>query len=279
MIKVVYAEGCSITSGAEHADWYMNEKGLEYSETTWAAQVKRMCFPGAKYFPTARSSSSNAHIRRRAIYYLTELLKTYRGKDIVFLVQWTDMNRREVRLEKTKDTKNYTTYHDTDEKLYTTMLPIDFKGASFSNPIAKQEDRNEWLEKNNLFTYFSEYNLKITSYEASFYDSLTEIETLRNFCKLNKIKMYETHAFAELLGRYHPIDKINDKFLINLIKRIDINNTSFYTLDKKDNPQGLHEWTKENKLQLGPGFHPLEEPHLAWARKFIAHYNIPRVNK
>jgi hypothetical protein len=276
MIKVVYAEGCSVTAGAEHADWRMTTDGLEYSETTWAAQIKRMCFPKAKYFPTARSASSNGHIRRRAIYYLNQLLKDYKGKEIVFLVQWTDIGRREVRLQKVVDTKYYTTYHDEDEKLYTTILPIDFKGANFNNKIVRQEDRTAWLKKNNIFDYFSEFNLNVTSHEANTYDTLTEIDTLRTFCKANGIIMYETHAFANLLGRWYTL-KSNDKFLLDLVSRIDIKSTSYYDVDEYNKPLGLHEWTKENKLQVGPGYHPLEEPHLAWARKVIAHYNIPRV--
>jgi hypothetical protein len=276
MIKVVYAEGCSITSGAEHADWRMTGEGIEYSETTWAAIIKQKCFPNAKYFPTARSASSNNHIRRRAIYYLNQLLKEYKGEEIVFLVQWTGIDRREVRLEKVVNTKNYTTYNDADEQLYTTILPIDFKGAEFSNKIVKQKDRNEWVERNNLFKYFSEFNLNINNREADLYETLTEIDTIRTFCKSNGIIMYETHAFSELLGRGYLL-KSNDKFLLDLISRVDIKNTSYFAVNGYKQPSGIYEWAKENNLPAGPGYHPLEDAHLHWARMMIKHYNISKV--
>lgn len=273
MIKVVYAEGCSMTSGAEHADWYMTKEGLEYSETTWAGQIKQKCFPNAVYLPTARSASSNSHIRRRSIFYLSQLLESYKGEEIIFLVQYTDISRKEVRVEKIKNTKNYQNYIDKDESLYIGSLPIDLPGVEeFSNPIVAQKDRNEWLHSNNILKYFNEYNLNISNRESSMYSTLTEIETIRNFCKIHNITMYETLAFGELVDLYGPT-KTEDKFLIELSKRVDVKNTLFYV-----NKQGIYDWAKNLNLASGPGKHPLEDAHSHWARMMIKHYKIKRVS-
>lgn len=276
MFKVVYAEGCSITGGAEHKDWRMTKEGLEYSETTWAARIHQQCFPNAKYFPTAKHSSSNSHIRRRAIFYLTQLLKEYKGEEIVCLIQWTDIHRREVRAKNIQDTRKYHSYIDVEERKYATILPIDLPGEHFSNKIINQKDRDDWLKRNDLLNYFREFNLKILNDEASMYETLTEIETVRNFCKLHKIQMYETSAFGELLW----LDKFKttDKFILDLLRRVDILNTSFYYKKIKNNnlPLSMYDWAKERRFTLGPGGHPLEDLHEAWARMMIAHYSLVR---
>ena len=91
MIKVVYAEGCSITAGAEHKDWQMRGE-LEYSQTTWAGQIHKLCFPNAKYFPTARSGASQSHIRRRALFYLNELLNKYKPEYSTGYITMEELN-------------------------------------------------------------------------------------------------------------------------------------------------------------------------------------------
>jgi hypothetical protein len=274
MIKVVYAEGCSFTAGAELKDWKMTDEGLEHSESTWAAQIQKLCFPNAKYFPTARSASSNSHIRRRALYYLSELLKDYKGKEIVFLVQWTDINRREFRVPKIQNTKRYGTYNDKEEQLYISLLPIDVLGTFFSNPIVQQVDRNRWLESNNIIKLFHEYNKHIMCRESSMYDSLSEIEQVRNFCKLHKIKIYETIGFGELVGAYGKL-QTQDKFLLDLANKVDIENTSFFVKD--DLPEGFHDYNKRVGLKFGPGGHPLEGAHRTWSRMMMKHFNLQKV--
>lgn len=275
MIKIVYAEGCSLTSGAEHRDWRMTTAGIEFSETTWAAQIQQRCFPSARYFSTARSVSSNSHIRRRAIYYLTQLLKEYIGSEIVFLVQWTDINRKEVRIPTVKNTKKYQVFIDKDESLYTGLLPIDLPGVEeFSNPIANQKDRNEWLRQNNILNYYNEYNMNVVSKEVSMYHTLTEIETVRTFCNLHGIRLIETVGFGELVGNYGPL-RTEDKFLLDLVDRVDPKNSIFYVKDS--NAEGIWDWAIRVKLPLGPGRHPLEGAHRTWASMMLNHYNLKKV--
>lgn len=275
MIKLVYAEGCSITSGAEHRDWYMSNQGLECSETTWTAQVQQRCFPDAKYFSSARSASSNSHIRRRAIHFLSQMLQEHQGNEIVFLVQWTDINRKEVRVPTIQNTKNYQVFIDKDESLYTTILPIDLPGVEeFSNPIANQKHRNDWLRTNKILDFYNEYNMHVVSKEVSMYDTLAEIETVRNFCRLHGIKLYETCGFGELVGHYGPL-KTEDKFLIELVDRVNPTKTIFHIKDV--NPEGIWDWAIRVNLPLGPGRHPLEGAHRTWAKMFIDHYKLKKV--
>lgn len=272
MIKVVYAEGCSITAGAEHKDWQMRG-GLEYSESTWAGQIKKLCFPNAKYFPTARSGASQSHIRRRALFYLNELLETYKPEEILFLAQWTCPNRMEVRVREHEPTKNFSLLIDEDESHYLYCLPIDLpKTNNMGNKLVDQKDRNTWLAVNRVKTIFNEWNMHILNPETNQYNSLSEIETVRNFCKLHNIKMYETVGFGDLVGYYHPVNESKDKFVDSLLKRVDVKHTAFFCNDYK--PEGLLEYAKRIGCKLGPGGHPLEEAHAHWARMMINYYGL-----
>jgi hypothetical protein len=273
MVKVVYAEGCSITAGAEHADWQMTNQGLEYSQTTWAGQIAKMCFPKAKYFPTARSGASQSHIRRRSLFYLNQLLKEYKPNEILFLAQWTCPNRTEVRVKEHTPTKNFSLLIDEDESHYIYSLPIDLpKTENLGNRLVDQKDRNKWLAVNRVQTLFYQWNMHIISPETNAYNNLTEIESIRNFCKLHGIQMYETIGFGDLIGYYNPVTNCKDKFVNDLIERVDLKNTAFYCNDYKS--EGLLEYSKRTGAKVGPGGHPLEEAHSHWARMMINYFGL-----
>jgi hypothetical protein len=113
---------------------------------------------------------------------------------------------------------------------------------------------------------------QIISPETNAYNNLTEIESIRNFCKLHGIQMYETIGFGDLIGYYNPVTNCKDKFVNDLIERVDLKNTAFYCNDYKS--EGLLEYSKRTGAKVGPGGHPLEEAHSHWARMMINYFGL-----
>lgn len=270
-MKVAYIDGCSITAGAEHRDWRMDEDGNELSHTTWAAYVCNTINPTIKYMPRARSASSQSHIRRRSMFYLTELLKDYKPKDILFLCQWTEGIRFEFRVDNPRNTTKVTTYDDNDEKHYIGALSIDLpKVQNLGNAIIPQKYRNHWLEKNKVKTVFNEIIFEHSQNTNWLYRSYNEIYCLRNFCKLHNIKMLETAGFGDIIGYDTHIDAEGDKFLQHLIDVVDVKNTIHHA----DENLGLVEYSRLHKFEKGVGGHPLENAHRQWALHFMEYNNL-----
>lgn len=270
-MKVAYIDGCSLTSGAEHRAWRMDIDGHEICETSWAGYVCNALDPTINFMPRARCASSNQHIRRRSIYYLTELLKDYQPKDILFLCQWTEGLRFEFRVDYPRNTTKYVTYDDNDEKHYLGALSIDLpKVENLGNSIIPQKYRNHWLEKNKVKTIFNEIIYEHSQDTNWLYRSYNEIYCLRNFCKVNNIKMLETAGFGDIIGYHTKIDAKGDKFLQHLIDVVDVKNTIHYA----DGNQGLVEYSKSNNFEKGEGGHPLEAAHRQWASHFMEYNNL-----
>lgn len=270
-MKVAYIDGCSLSSGAEHRAWRMDLDGYEICETSWAGYVCNALDPTIRFMPRARCASSNQHIRRRSIYYLTELLKDYKPKDILFLCQWTEGLRFEFRVDKIRNTTKFNTFDDKDEKHYIGALSIDLpRVENLGNAIIPQKFRNHWLEKNKIKTIFNEIVYEHNQTTNWLYRSYNEIYSLRNFCKVNNIKMLETAGFGDILGYETNIDAEGDKFLQHLIDVVDAQNTIHHV----DDNIGFLEWTRKNNYDTGVGGHPLENANSHWARNFMEHYNL-----
>lgn len=269
---IVYAEGCSLTAGAELQDWQMTTDGYEFSELSWAGKVRKQVHPKAKFFPTARSASSQSHIKRRAIYHLTELLKDHKAKDILFLCQWTDSCRFEFRVDQPQNTDKFQTYNDKNEKHYIGSLPIDLpRTSTLGNKIVDQKDRNNWLSANKVKTIFNDINYYHAQTENMLYRSFDDIYSLRLFCKSHNIKMLETIGFGQEVGYYNRnVTNSEDKFLQQLMDKVDVKNTTHYEGENL----GMIEYARNNKYKHGPGGHPLEKFQHDWAIKFMEHYNL-----
>lgn len=274
MIKLVIADGCSLTAGADLPDWEMTEEGVERSNYSWAACIKNTLFPDATFWPIARTGSSNSHIRRRSLFYLSEALKTYKPEEILYLVMWSDPARIEFRIQENKPTKDYEMKKDTDESHYLFSLPIDIANTTrFSNSVVSQADRNRWLAENRVLRVFSDYNLYHVCAETSLYYTFTEIETIRNFCSMNNICAYETSGFGHIVAQYWEIKHGEDKFLNRLIDVVDPTNT----IHHNGRQEGMLEYAHRKGFKVGLTSHPLEETHSSWARSFIKHHRLEHV--
>lgn len=263
MAKIVITGGCSFTAGVELADHKDNwEQGLEESQLVWSYKIKESLWPNADFFNAAKSGASNATIARKTLFYTDQLLTKYDPKDIVVLVMWTGVDRREWRLPKNSSlTYNMSdfNYENTTASDATLLKELDIVGAAkkFYHPVWTNF-RKQSLKDKHLDKIVLNYYKQLINKDSSLYDALKQIEYLTMFLDNNNIKYYYTTADRHILD-YSKDATGNDMFLDRLIKKVNpVKN--FFSINKA----GFTEFSSTYPLcEFG---HPDKEAHMMFAR-------------
>lgn len=261
---MIITSGCSFTAGVELEDYVDNwEKGLEESKLIWSYKIKEALWPDANFFNAAKSGGSNSAIVRKTIYYTNEILKKYNPEDIVVLIMWTGVDRREWRINKSDlDYKQSDfKYENTTATDASVLKERNIKKImkEFYHPVWT-DFRREYLKEIGIDKIILNYYKSLINKESSLYDTLKNIEYLSMFLDKNNISYYYTssdrHIFdysKDVLGR--------DMFLDRLIN--DVNpNENFFSF----NGIGFSEFTFEQNYPTCEFGHPDKEAHSEYAK-------------
>ena len=263
MIRLILAEGCSAISGVEQLDykeWSRDPRGqeLEYSEHTWPAMLWKEKYPQAIYYPTARSGSSNASIRRRVIHYVRHFLNDgYAPNEILFCIQWSGIDRVEFSRSQTHNAKNVGEY-----------------GFENLNPVYMQSHKNNslWLKLHRFDNIIKPLYQNHYLDDDMLYYTYSNIDSVNTFLNALGIKVIQSAGFENL---FLDLQKHNE-FTQSLI---DHNRPLIHYESHPLNQShklGFFQYSQETldpKL-MGPGGHPLKKGHQVWYEKIKQWYNF-----
>lgn len=264
-VKKVIAGGCSFTAGSELADWDGTRSTVGIlkprSDFTWANWVQKRLYKNATVDNTAIPGLDYGACVRRVLYQTNKMLKSYKAEDIVVLIMWTSILRREFpRIKDISREKN----QDHEDRFFTS-LPSD--GESITSSFAFNMSRKVLLERKQLISdeYLTrtlvEFYTRRATADNHIYYPLQQLEYLTSYLKSHNVKFYYTCAFNDLLSLKHHYPNI---FFEDMKQRLDLNN-----LVHTENNLGFYEWAKKNDYKCGQGSdHPLESAHEKWAELF-----------
>jgi len=259
-IKKVIAGGCSFTHGSELEDYNLNNPEndiiVEASKHTWADHVTKNLFKNATLDNVAWPGIGYESIVRRVIYQCEKNLKKYKPQDIVVLIMWSSVLRREfVSITENEKTHN--------EEYFLNSLPSDGDGK-LSLGVNKDgkftKERSKKWNNEKLSITVQNFYLYRNTYENRIYTPLQQLEYLNFYLKSKGIPYFYTCAFDDIRKNY----KSDNIFIQNMIERTNINNLYF-----KVNDNGFYTWAKNNNYKCGQlADHPLEDAHKDWATYF-----------
>lgn len=259
-IKKVIAGGCSFTAGSELADesWDRNHKGIcyEISYTAWPNLLQQRMFVNAKVDNTAVPGADYGSIVRRIIYQTRHNLRIYKPEDIVVVVMWTSILRRE-----------YPSIYPVGRKIKThedrflTSLPSDGDGRTKGYSNAMLYSRRQMWASEHLTRTNVEFYARRDTHDNHVYYPLQQLEYLTNWLENHNIKYFFTSAFNDIEPDCMHPDNI---FLQDMIGRLDLPN-NVHTSDRL----GFMQWAKHHNYKCGnESDHPLEEAHSDWTDLF-----------
>lgn len=266
MAKLVITSGCSFTAGVELSDYQdKQDRGLEESKLVWSYKIKELLWPSAEFFNAAKSGGSNTAIARKTIFYVEEALQKHKPEDIVVLVMWTGIDRREWRLPKNPNlTYNMSdfNYENTTASDALILKELDFVNVAkkFHHPVWTNF-RKQSLKEKRLDKIITNYYKQLINRDSSLYDALKNIEYLSLYLDKNNIKYYYTTSDSHILEAVKNSTN-NDMFLDRLIKNINpIEN--FFSINGK----GFIEFSSTYPMcEFG---HPDKEAHTMFARAML----------
>jgi|DEB0MinimDraft_10_1074344.scaffolds.fasta_scaffold40353_2 hypothetical protein len=263
MIKIIYNDGCSLGAGAEHKSWEMLPEGEEICDSTWTDIIKTKYYPNAKKITKATTGSSNRGIRRRTIHNVLELLETYKSDEILVFIMWTSFYRREFLLSNPK--------LDRGNK-YFTLLPSD-TARGLKSPTGKlvnSDERRTILKDNHLDIIADEIYTHHNKPLNHLYESLADVEATNMFLKLHSIRSVQCFGFGSDVNPNLVLD-LDDVYTNSIVKRVLKYNIYYIPTSP---PQGFYEYSVGQHFELGPGLHPLESAHRAWANIIPRHFRL-----
>lgn len=259
-IKKVIAGGCSFTAGSELADedWERAHKGIcyELSHTAWPNLLQEKMFTNATVDNTAVPGADYGSIVRRIIYQTRHQLRIHKPEDIVVVVMWTSILRREYPSIYPPGRKI-----ETDEDRFLTSLPSDGDGKTkgYSNEMLLRR-RQMWASEHLTRTIVEFYSRRDT-HDNHVYYPLQQLEYLINWLENHNIKYFFTSAFKDIEPELLNQDNI---FLQDMIARLNLPN-NIHTEDGL----GFWSWATKCKYEKGKeSDHPLEQAHNDWADLF-----------
>jgi len=233
-IKCLITQGCSFTQVPNRC-------------TNWPVFLRDNLDVPA-YFDGA-GSAGNDFISRRAVYRITECLKTFHPSELLVGIMWSGVGRK---------------------SFYLTNQAIDYRnfdnGPSFSNPnCVNPNNRNHYL----LFPFEEDEISNI--YYKYFYDEVGSlIETIENILrvqwllKLNKIKyFFTTYHYDSLTGPFYQ-QYLTHPDVKYLYDQIDFDN--FLRCES------MSDWINKNtELEYGSEneYHPTTEMSKEFTNKVI----------
>ena len=261
-IKKVVSGGCSFTAGAELADHKRLIEPLGSirfaGESTWAHRVQKNLYPSATVDNVGMVGSDFGSCVRRVIYHIDNLIKSFNPEEIVVLVMWTSLTRREYPRILPK--KSIERYVDDEDKFFCSQT-TDADGF-FSPHKGTIKQRRAILSEEYLKNTIRDFYRNRTESSNIIYYPLQQIEYLISYLNSQNVKFYFTSAFDDF-AYYITMEREPNIFLDGMIKRLDLKNI----IHREDN-LGFYNWAKQNGYKFGPQVHPLEKAHKIWGDKF-----------
>lgn len=267
-MKILYANGCSMTEGCELGNrqfnydeskngpitsrlplYELSPEHISHMQThNWSYILKNLL--NIPYYKnSARSGSSSKRIVRTSIVDILDLLTRYDAKDILVIIGWTRINRFELL--------------DPSGIKYQFAPGTRVRSRTLLHPkIQEMADIYELYISQNL------YNNQL--------EHFSDIIHMQSFLKnkgINYIFLYTT--YENMQKSYYEnefINTINDTTIKSLYSDIDNSRFIFYDNNNlsleyrvRNIKQSSFEYfTYKNKFPIGNGHHPLEEAHLHW---------------
>lgn len=262
-MKCIITSGCSFTAGIELDDYYEDkDNGREGSNLIWSYHIKESIWPDAKFINVARSGASNTAIVRRVSHAVYEALQTYSPEDIIVLVMWTGIDRREWRLGTRAEIKEHSEFKYFNSLASDGSLMLKLKNSFFKDfPNPSWEDmRRKNLKDEHLGNIVKEYYSNHVTWVNSVYATLKEIEYLSLYLDKNKIKYYYTTGESQWdQALQSSLNK--DMYVNRLIAQNDVNKIIF-----RHNNLAFCDYARDKKLPFCQYGHPGVEAHRQWAK-------------
>ena len=262
-MKCVITSGCSFTTGIELADYYEDKaNGCESSNLIWSYHIKDTLWPDAKFVNVARSGASNACISRRVSHAVFDALKKYDPEDIVVLVMWTGIDRREWRLGTRNEIKEHTEFKyfnslSSDGELMLKLTTPFFK--DFPNP-SWEDMRRKILKEENLGNIMKEYYSSHVTWTNSVYATLREIEYSSLYLKNKGVKYYYTTGESNWDTALEK-SQGKDQYVDRLIEENDVVKNIY----RKDG-LAFYDYARQLNLPFCEYGHPGAEAHKVWSQ-------------
>lgn len=265
-MKCVITSGCSFTAGIELGDYYEDKaNGREGSNRIWSHHIKQTLWPDAEFINVARSGASNTCIVRRVTHAVYEALKKYNPEDIVVLIMWTGIHRREWRLGTRAEINEHPEFKYFNTLASDGELMLKLKTAFFKDfPNPSWEDmRRKTLKEDKLGSIVKEYYSYHVTWVNSVYATLKEIEYLSLYLDKNKIKYYYTTGEDDWTTAIDK-SKNKDQYVDRLIDETNILENIF-----RYNNLSFCKYARDKKLPFCEYGHPGEEAHRQWGNLMI----------
>ena len=233
-----------LTSGCSFSDTKYNKTWPNWLELHVSPEV-------AKH--TGSSGHGNDLIAKKTIYWCNELLKEYKGKDIMCVVQWSSYSRiallneydSDMRKEISKQDKVMhwfrNQFKDYDEK---TNKQEPFYGWNFIN--------SHWDIKDTMLHY------KNQSLYGMVEQTLWHMLNVKNFCEVNNINYYWTTMLNDVNTNFAK--HWSTKHLYDLV----------YNTDNRISKLGIYDWVIQSyPEELRVDKHPTVQGHKLYTEEEV----------
>jgi hypothetical protein len=251
---IILAGGDSFVWGTELADC-RNHGPAGFSYSTWQAQLAKL--NSFEYACVAKSGAGNTIVARNVIRYCET------NNNVFPIVQWTWPWRFDVTcVNPSNNISEWETIGPwaADEELRPgKKLNKDDKLFDYAKQHtlrAKQSGINELANVFFKHVALGEY--------WPVYNTLKEIVFLQNYLRSKHIPYM--FACVDNCILYNETLNKQDPYVTDLVNQIDLVNWAWLPTGTGNNetktPRGFYQWATENKYDIAPGGHPLEQAHI-----------------
>lgn len=238
-MKVLLTSGCSFSD-------------IKYTKT-WPNWLELHVSPQvAKH--TGSSSQGNDLIAKKTIYACNELLKEYKGEDILCVVQWSSYSRMALLNEYESDMRKEISKQDKVMHWFRNQF------KDYDDKTNKQEPFYGW----NIIN--SNWNIKDTmlhyknqSIFGLVEQTLWHMLNVKNFCEVNNINYYWTTMQNDVNTNFAK--HWSTKHLYDLV----------YNTDNRISKLGIYEWVTQSYPEefQQDELHPTEKAHKLYTEEEI----------
>ena len=238
-MKVLLTSGCSFSD-------------IKYTKT-WPNWLELHVSPQvAKH--TGSSSQGNDLIAKKTIYACNELLKEYKGEDILCVVQWSSYSRMALLNEYESDMRKEISKQDKVMHWFRNQF------KDYDEKTNKQEPFYGW----NIIN--SNWNIKDTMLHYKNQSSFGMVEqtlwhmlNVKNFCEVNNINYYWTTMQNDVNTNFAK--HWSTKHLYDLV----------YNTDNRISKLGIYEWVTQSYPEefQQDELHPTEKAHKLYTEEEI----------
>ena len=203
---------------------------------------------------TGSSGHGNDLIAKKTIYACNELLKEYKGEDILCVVQWSSYTRLAL-------------LNDYDSDMRKEISKQNDGKPWFSNQFKDYDDKTNKQEPLHRWNFINaNWNIKDTmlhyknqSVYGMVEQTLWHMLNVKNFCEVNNINYYWTTMLNDVNNDFAK--HWSTKHLYNLV----------YNTDNRISEQGIYEWvTQSYPEEFEPeDWHPTAHGHKLYTEEEV----------